>query len=248
MSKSRAYSVGDDEFRKIVEEAKSYSDIARRFGLSTVGTGAYQAIKRRIDELGIDCQQRFAEAVHRHRSADFKKICKIPIDLILVENSTYVSTVSLKRRLINEHVLKNECHICGLTKWNGKEISLHLDHINGCRRDQRRENLRLLCPNCHSQTETYAGKNLSAVRTTYKCKRCDVDVCRGSTLCSSCLGESNRKVERPSREVLEDLAWKIPTSKIAKQYGVSDKTVERWCRNYGVPKPPRGYWMKLNAK
>lgn len=64
----------------------------------------------------------------------------------------------LKRRLINEKVLDYKCNICGISEWNTKKLSLHLDHINGISNDHRLENLRLLCPNCHSQTETWCGK------------------------------------------------------------------------------------------
>ncbi|MBD2384661.1 group I intron-associated PD-(D/E)XK endonuclease [Cylindrospermum sp. FACHB-282] len=53
-----------------------------------------------------------------------------------------------------------------------------------------------------------------------------------------------RKVERPSKEELEKLVWEKPTAQIARDFGVSDKAVEKWCKTYGVAKPPRGYWVK----
>ena len=65
-----------------------------------------------------------------------------------------------KLRLITAGLLRPECAECGLTEWRGKPLSLELDHINGDKHDNRFENLRLLCPNCHSQTETYSGRNL----------------------------------------------------------------------------------------
>lgn len=68
-------------------------------------------------------------------------------------------------RLIRDHnLLPNHCCECGiLPKWNGKPMTLHVDHINGVRTDNRLENLRVLCPNCHSQTDTYCSKNKSVV-------------------------------------------------------------------------------------
>ena len=65
----------------------------------------------------------------------------------------------LKMRLLRAGVLKNECYECGLTEWRGKPLSLALDHINGVNNDNDPANLRLLCPNCHSQTDTFSGRN-----------------------------------------------------------------------------------------
>jgi hypothetical protein len=56
-----------------------------------------------------------------------------------------------------------------------------------------------------------------------------------------------RKVVRPSKEELEKLLWEQPTTKIAQQFGVSDKAISLWAKNYGISKPPRGYWAKLNS-
>lgn len=70
---------------------------------------------------------------------------------------------SLKRRLINEKKLNYKCALCGNTGgWNNKKLVLQLDHINGDHKDNRIENLRLLCPNCHSQTETFCTRQLRA--------------------------------------------------------------------------------------
>jgi transposase len=86
---------------------------------------------------------------------------------MLVENSTY-HRKTVKHRILNEDLLEyscsgEKCPLNGVIKpvWADKPVVLHLDHINGVRNDHRLENLRFLCPNCHSQTETYSGKNNS---------------------------------------------------------------------------------------
>lgn len=79
----------------------------------------------------------------------------------LTENSTY-KTKELKKRLVQESLLDYVCAECGLDpEWNGKKLVLALDHINGTNNDNRLSNLRFLCPNCHSQTDTFAGRNVA---------------------------------------------------------------------------------------
>lgn len=94
-------------------------------------------------------------------------IARIPLEEILVENSTYSSSRSLRERLILELGWKDACsnEDCPINEpmWLGKPITLQLDHINGVRTDNRIENLRILCPNCHSQTDTWCGKNKNAI-------------------------------------------------------------------------------------
>lgn len=86
---------------------------------------------------------------------------KIPIEEILNGDHPYYQTFKLKKRLIREGIFVNKCSCCSIDKWNGKELSLQLDHINGDSSDHRKDNLRLLCPNCHSQTNTWCGKGIN---------------------------------------------------------------------------------------
>ena len=80
-----------------------------------------------------------------------------PVGSLIVGVNT--SRSYLKKRIIKEKLLDYHCQICGIDSWQGQPLSLHLDHIDGNRFDSRLENLRFLCPNCHSQTPTFAGKN-----------------------------------------------------------------------------------------
>ena len=66
---------------------------------------------------------------------------------------------TVKRHLLEAGILTNRCAWCGISEWRGRPISIQIDHINGVRDDNRVENLRMLCPNCHSQTETFAARN-----------------------------------------------------------------------------------------
>ncbi len=70
------------------------------------------------------------------------------------------SRLTIKRTLLRLGILENRCGECGITEWRGRPIAIQIDHRNGVRSDHRLENLRMLCPNCHSQTETFAAKNI----------------------------------------------------------------------------------------
>ena len=71
----------------------------------------------------------------------------------------YATRACVRRVIIKDNLILYECSECGISEWNDKKLALHLDHINGKNGDHRLENLRFLCPNCHSQTDTYTGKN-----------------------------------------------------------------------------------------
>lgn len=87
------------------------------------------------------------------------KVKKLTLDDVLVENCKH-SRLSLKRLLLKYNILDYKCAICSINTWNNEFLSLELDHINGVYNDNRLENLRFLCPNCHSQTPTHGAKNI----------------------------------------------------------------------------------------
>ncbi len=84
---------------------------------------------------------------------------KFDLDKILSGAHPHFQTYKLKNRLLNEGRLVNKCAVCGIDTWNNKQLNLELDHIDGNRINHKLNNLRLLCPNCHAQTDTYRSKN-----------------------------------------------------------------------------------------
>ena len=86
---------------------------------------------------------------------------------VFTENSLYPRK-DIKKRIIDQQLILYECDLCGNRGFhNGKILTLQLDHINGKAEDNRLINLRFLCPNCHSQTSTYAGKASKGKRTNF---------------------------------------------------------------------------------
>lgn len=145
-------SLTDDDFRNLVLNSINITDMLRKLGLCTTGGTSSRSLKRRISDLGISTDH--FKSVSTCNKATFA------LSEILVSDSKYTNIHRLKKRLVSESVLEYKCSVCGNTgEWLGRPLSLQLDHVNGKNNDHRLENLRFLCPNCHSQTDTYAGKN-----------------------------------------------------------------------------------------
>jgi len=156
--RSPIWNIGRPELAEIVQKAESLGEVLKAFGLNNKG-GNHRTLKARLEHDNIDFSHiplgRGSNS-RRHRGGS------APTDLatVLVEGSSY-NTNRLKKRLIEAGLLKYECAECGQgAVWDSKRLVLVLDHINGNAADHRLENLRLLCPNCNSQTPTFCGRNV----------------------------------------------------------------------------------------
>lgn len=142
------------ELEILVKESSSYVEIMKKLGYKCKGGNANKRLKKKVEEYNIDTSH------FKGKAHGTSNNIKYSLKDILIKNSTYSNNYSLKKRLLKEKILQYKCYICGISEWLGKKLSLQLDHINGVNNDNRIENLRLLCPNCHSQTETFSGKNV----------------------------------------------------------------------------------------
>lgn len=139
----------------------SLRECLRTLKLKPAG-GNYKILKDAAEELNLTRNHMSGQAHNKGKT--WKRPIK-PLDEVLVENSPTQSN-SLKKRLIHAGLLKAECSSCDLSEWMGQPIPIELDHINGDSSDNRIENLRILCPNCHALTPTYRGRNMNGgVRT-----------------------------------------------------------------------------------
>ena len=231
--KSCIWDIGDKDFIKIVKESIFYNEVARKVGYKC--TTNYRVIKKRIKKLELDVSH-FKKG---HHMTNLKRK-KIPLKDICIENSTY-TTRSLKKRLFNELKWEHKCSYCKLTEWKHimtdkiEPIPLELDHINGNNKDHRLENLRLLCPTCHANTDTFKGRNVKHIKIENKCIDCESKIYKESIRCKSCSGKQphNRKVKnRPSLEQLEEDLETLPMTKVGIKYGVSDNCIRKWLRSY----------------
>jgi Zn finger protein HypA/HybF involved in hydrogenase expression len=157
--RNAVYLTSDEEFVDAFNNASTWAQVLRNLGLAKSGS-AYTAMKRRVESLGLDPLSIKGKAWAAGTKRPNQGFPATPLSEILVEESPWKGNAAgVKRKLLAAGMMVDECVECGLgSEWNGKPITLHLDHENGCSRDYRIENLRILCPNCHSQTPTYGNK------------------------------------------------------------------------------------------
>ena len=145
-----------EEFIDAVKTSTSFRQVLHKLNIKKAG-GNYKTAKRKIKLLNLDISHFTGQAYLKGKTHNWWK--KIPLQEILIKDSTYSGSYKLKNRLLKEGLFERKCYKCEMTKWLNQLIPLELDHINGENFDNRIENLTLLCPNCHALTPTYRGKN-----------------------------------------------------------------------------------------
>jgi hypothetical protein len=222
-----------EELTSLINKSSTISQVLSYFGLKNKG-GNSRTLKARclVDHIDLS---KFADNINKGNLRP-----AIPLEKILIAQSNY-NRGQLKQRLIKDGKLQNICSECGLKpEWCGKKLIMILDHINGVSNDNRITNLRLLCPNCNSQSNTFAGRNTKIRKPIYYCN-CGKRKTKSALKCNKCYSKS-RPTKCPVKNILKKLLWKMPSTIIAQKYKVSDKTIAKWAKKYGLAKPSRGYW------
>lgn len=152
-----------EDYEAAARSSFSIAGMCRFLGVKPSG-GNYKLMHNAIEQYGIDISHFRGQGWN----TNFNFRPNRPKDLqdILVKGSSFQS-YKLKLRLFRENLKEKKCECCGRTEWMGQEIPLEVHHVNGDNKDNRLENLSILCPNCHALTDSYRGKNnKSATRET----------------------------------------------------------------------------------
>jgi len=240
-----------DELQSLLNECYSIVDVLKKMNMCVTGH-QYKVIRLRIKQDNLDISHFRVENSTAFKAASNKK--KISDETLFTKESNS-NTSTVRTRIINNKIIPYQCAVCKNDgNWQGQPISLQLDHVNGIRNDHRIENLRFLCPNCHSQTSTFGSRNKkrsTRIKTPVKnnqCIRCK-EPCLDKYCSHKCSSLTLRKFERPTKEELEKLVWEMSHLQLTKKLGPkSSNSIKKWCQEYGIVSPPRGYWARKERK
>lgn len=228
-----------DALQKILDESTSFQDAINRLGGCISGAN-YKSLKKSIikHECSLDVMNS-----NRMESLKIKSIQRYNIDFN--DAFRYGSLIQNRRlkKLILQYGFINKCSECGISQiYNNKPITLQLDHINGDNKDNEITNLRLLCPNCHSQTKTWGSRNIKVDRTPkiqayHTCIDCGNKITEHSLSgkCITCVHKHQEKFHL-SYDAMKSILHKhkgVMTS-VAREIGVSDNAIRKRCKRLGI--------------
>lgn len=236
----------EQELRQIVQESFSYKEVLQKLGYVTFGGNNNTTLKSRLEKYNIDVS---------HFTT--KKGIVRNEDNIFCKNST-ATQATLRRWFLKREDIPYKCSCCGISEWRGEKLSLQLDHINGDNHDNRIENLHWVCPNCHSQTDTFCGKKIKKNHITSngikneaelkelhenRCIDCGKLITVNATRCPECAAKATRIVERPDANELLTILKKYNGNftEVGRMFNVTDNAIRKWCKVYNLPYRTKDY-------
>lgn len=172
----RKYDWSIEKIEEALVGSNSYNEVLRKLNIPTVGNNA-TTLKRILVQNNIIVDFNY-KATYKNRAAARTK----DIKEYLTENST-ISSYKLGLKIFKEGLKEYKCECCGLSNWMGREIRLQIHHIDGNHTNNRLENIQVLCPNCHSQTNNFCTK---AEKKIKYCPDCGREILGSSNYCFDC--------------------------------------------------------------
>lgn len=214
------------ELSEAVKISKTFREVLVRFERND-STKSYKTLKSLIKKWNIDSSHFLSKSEYIKNMFSNGQLLRRYDEEIFCKNSL-VSRSTLKRRIIENDLIEYVCKECGQDEsWNGKKISLILDHINGVRNDNRIENLRFLCPNCNATLPTHC-RGKSGLKEKKKFDKRKIKRPYKPRL-------NYRKVKnRPTKDEMLEMLETMSYCAIGRKYDISDTAVRKWAKNYNI--------------
>lgn len=230
----------------IIKQSFNKREVLFKLGINPAG-GNYKTLDKYIRLYLLDVSH-FKGKAHGKTGGLNKKDAK---DLCFYGSG--INSHTLKLRLIRDGYKDYKCEECGISEWMGAQLPLELDHIDGNRFNNNFENLKIICPNCHSvktraqRKQKYKKEEIiqlgkliqsdNIIKTSTLCKICNKET-NNKTFCSKNCVDKSKNENKISEEklllLIDDIG--LNYTKLSKLLNVSDKTVRKWCLSYNIIK------------
>lgn len=240
--KSKICNFTKEELQEFLDTSSSYKEVLDIIGLSPIGNNyntlnkfikLYELSTEKIDEKR---KLMFNNVSSKHNSNKYST--KEKLLSALNENTCTAKSSRLLKYLIDFRIKEYKCEKCGISEWNNLPITLELHHKDGNNKKNQLDNLEVLCPNCHSQTNNFRFKNKKQKEKVSQYDLCPV--CNtnykslASEMCQECRNKEKEK-NIPAKETVKDLIRNKPFTQIGEMFNVSDNAIRKWCKKYGLP-------------
>lgn len=218
----------DEQFAEAIANNTSWFAARLALGLCGNSNSALVGMKKRAIILGID----YSHFGSVHKGGGKRRTWQ---EILIADRPCRETSALLRRALVEAGVLY-VCGACGLIPiWNDQPLVLEVDHVNGNNRDNRLENLRFLCPNCHAQTSTYGSKNKNHKKSNQPnfCSSCGIQTkTRDAVFCRKCALASRPQKPKPTLGELRTDLSTMSFVAVGKKYGVTDNAIRKWIKSY----------------
>jgi len=218
----------DEQLKEAIQSSKTFKETGIKLGLTTMGAN-YKTIRKHIMQLNLDISHflTISEILTEARKQTFQ---------ITNENLFCINSIdrkAIRKRILRDNLIDYKCSLCNITIWQNEKLTLHLDHINGINNDNRLENLRFLCPNCHSLTDTFCGKNKKKknnllTKEGNHCKDCNLIIEARSEYCRICFDQNHRsKIDWPNDIELSNMVNSSSYQAVGRKLNCSGVSVKK---------------------